>query len=211
MRTVRHALPLALALAAASSASAQSPATGSVATPAAFPGGASLAPSARPGGVRLLATGDVVRIVSSAGRYSGRIVRITPDTVVVGATGRIDAIPRSEVTRLERFTGKSSRGRAILIGAGAGLVGGGALGAVAGRRAGRIDCRPDDEPCTPGEHDSTIQGALLAEGAIIGALVGAMLGPTFRREHWERAEDGFPLAAGAAPTGGVALGVTLRF
>jgi hypothetical protein len=209
MRLVRHVLPLALALAAASvgPTSAQS----SVASPGAFAGGPSLAPSSR-GAVRVLATGDTVRVTSSAGTYSGTIARITPDTVVVAARGREDAILRSEVTRLERFAGKSPRGRAILIGAGAGLVGGGALGAVAGRMAGRVHCRPDDGPCTPGEHDSTIQRALLAEGAIIGALVGAMMGPTFRREHWEHAEDAFPpLAAGAASGGGVALGVTLRF
>jgi len=38
-----------------------------------------------------------------------------------------------------------------------------------------------------------------------------MLGPTFRREHWDRAEGAFPLEAGPAPGGGVAAGVTLRF
>ncbi|HEV7587821.1 MAG TPA: hypothetical protein VGO40_06790 [Longimicrobium sp.] len=161
--------------------------------------------------VRTLAAGDTVRIVSGAGRYAGTISRITPDTVVVGASGRLDAIPRGEVTELERFRGKSSRGRAILIGAGAGLVSGGALGAVGGRLAGRIRCLPADQPCTPGEHDQTIQGALLAEGAILGALVGAMLGPTFRREHWDHAEGAFPLEAGPAPTGGIAAAVTLHF
>jgi len=161
--------------------------------------------------VRTLAAGDTVRIISAAGHYAGVISRITPDTVVVGAPGRLDAIPRSEVTRLERFRGKSSRGRAILIGAGAGLASGAVLGGVAGRMAGRIRCRPEDQPCTPGEHDPTIQGALLAEGAILGALVGAMLGPTFRRVHWEHAEGAFPLQAAPAPGGGVAAAVTLRF
>jgi hypothetical protein len=207
MRSVPTALALTIALTGA--ARAQSPAPDSLAAPAAFPGGGSAPISPRM--MRPLAAGDSVRIVSVAGRYSGTILRVTPDTVVVRAPGRLDAIPRGEVTSLERFTGKSSRGRAILTGGGAGLAGGALLGGIAGRLMGRIHCKPADEPCTPGEHDATIQGAMLAEGALLGALVGAMFGPTFRREHWERAEGSFPLQAAPTPTGGVAAGVTLRF
>jgi hypothetical protein len=206
MRRALYACPLVLAL-AAGAAHGQAPVPDA---PPAIPGAAAGAPPlARP--PRTLAAGDTVRVVAAAGRYEGTIVRVTPDTVVVGAPGRLDAIPRGEIALLERFRGKSPRGRAILIGAGAGLVGGGVLGGIAGRVAGRVRCRDNGETCTPGEHDSTIQGALLAEGMIIGALVGAMLGPTFRREHWERAEAAFPLAAGPAPGGGIAAGVTLRF
>jgi hypothetical protein len=206
MRSVYTALALTIALAGA--ARAQSPAPDSVAGPAAFPGGAAPPTPA----VRALAAGDVVRIVSAAGRYSGTIARINADTVVVRAPGRLDAIPRGEVERLERFTGKSSRSRAILTGGGMGLAGGALLGGIAGRLMGRIRCKPADQPCTPGEHDSTIQRAMLAEGAVLGALVGAMLGPTFRREHWEHAERAFPvLEAAPAAGGGVAAGVTLRF
>ena len=205
MRSVHTALALTLALAGA--ARAQSPAPDSVVAPAAFPGGAaSTAPVVRP-----LAPGDVVRIVSIAGRYSGTIARVNADTVVVRAPGRLDAIPRVEVERLERYMGKSSRSRAILIGGGAGIAGGALLGGIAGRIVGRVRCKPADQPCTPGEHDSTIQGALLAEGALLGALVGAMLGPTFRREHWEYAEGAFPVLEAAPAGGGVAAGVTLRF
>jgi hypothetical protein len=179
----------------------------------AAPATAAAAPTAvRAGGAafRPLAAGDRVRVVSAAGRYAGTVSRVNADTVVVGAAGRLDAIPRTEVTRLERFAGRSSRGRAILLGAGAGLVSGGALGGIAGRMAGRVRCGPGDESCTPGGHDRTIQGALLADGVIIGALVGAMLGPTFRREHWERAEGGFPVEAAHAPGGGIAAGISLR-
>ena len=162
--------------------------------------------------VRTLAPGDRVRLESAAGRYAGTIVRVTADTLVVGAAGRLDAIPRADVTRLQRSVGRSPRGRAILIGAGAGLLGGGVLGAVAGRRVGRVDdCGDVEESCTVGGHDGTIQGALLAEGAVIGALVGAMMGPAFRRERWENAADAFPLAVGRASGGGVAARVTLRF
>jgi hypothetical protein len=209
MRSARYArpLPLILAIAFAGAAHAQAPvADSALATP-----GFGARPAGARGALRTLAAGDTVRIVSAAGRYAGTISRITPDTVVVGAPGRLDAIPRGEVTQLERFRGKSSRGRAILTGAGAGLVGGVVLGGIAGRMAGRIHCKPEDQPCTPGEHDSVIQRALLGEGAILGALVGAMFGPTFRREHWERAEGAFPIEAAPAAGGGVAAGVTLRF
>jgi len=198
-------LPLVLALAAAN-VHAQGP----VPDPS-LAGAPAAVPVAAGRGMRTLAAGDTVRIVSAGGRFAGTISRITPDTVVVAAAGRLDAIPRGDVAQLERFRGKSSRGRAIVFGAGAGLAGGGVLGGVAGRLAGRIDCTKEVQPCTPGEHDSTIQGALLAEGAILGALVGAMLGPTFRREHWEHAEGAFPLQAAPAAGGGVAAGVTLRF
>jgi hypothetical protein len=163
------------------------------------------------GFVRGIAIGDTVRVVSPGGRVSGTIARILPDSLVLRAGGREEAIARGEVTRLERFAGRSPRGRAILIGAGAGLVGGATIGAVAGGVIGRVRCTSVDGPCTPG-HDSTIQGALLADGAILGALVGAMLGPTFRRTRWENAERAFAVA-GAPPAagGGVAAGVTLRF
>jgi hypothetical protein len=200
-------LPLVLALAAAGVGSAR--AQGPVPDPS-LAGSPVVAPAAGRG-VRTLAAGDTVRIVSAAGRYAGTIARITPDTVVVGAARRLDAIPRGEVTRLERFRGNSSRGRAILTGAGAGLVGGAVLGGIAGRMVGRIHCKPENQPCTPGEHDPTIQGALLGEGVLLGALVGAMIGPTFRREHWEHAEGAFPIEAAPAAGGGVAAGVTLRF
>lgn len=204
MRSVPTVLALTLALAGA--ARAQSPAPDSLAGPAAFAGGGS-----HPAFPRTLTPGDSVRIVAAAGRYAGTIARVTPDTVVVRASGRLDAISRGEVTSLERFTGQSSRGRAILTGGGAGLAGGALLGGIAGRLMGRIHCKPADQPCTPGEHDATIQRAMLAEGALLGALVGAMFGPTFRRQHWERAEGSFPLQAAPAPAGGVAAGVTLRF
>jgi hypothetical protein len=209
MHSALHArlLPLALALAAAGAGAAH--AQGPVPDPSLAGSPSVVAATGR--GVRTLAAGDTVRIVSAAGRYAGTIARITPDTVVVGTEGRLDAIPRGEVAQLERFRGKSSRGRAIVMGAGAGLAGGGVLGGIAGRLVGRIDCSREIQPCTPGEHDSTIQGALLAEGAILGALVGAMLGPTFRREHWEHAETAFPLQAAPAAGGGVVAGVTLRF
>jgi hypothetical protein len=162
--------------------------------------------------IRTLTPGDVVRVEAAAGRYEGTVTRVTPDTLVVAEGARIDAIPRADVTRLERFAGRSSRGRAIAIGAGTGLVSGVVIGAVVGRMIGKVDCGEIDGPdCVSGEHDGTIQGVMIAEGALIGSLVGAMFGPVFRRTRWENAADAFPLAAGVAPSGGVAAGISLRF
>lgn len=159
--------------------------------------------------IRTLAPGDLVRVTAAAGRYQGTVERVTPDTLVVTAPGRSDAIPRAEVRRLDRFIGRSPRGRAILLGAGGGLVGGTLLGLAASHRVGS-DCG-DLDGCDPSERDGVIQGALVAEGAVIGALVGAMVGPAFRRTHWENAAEAFPVAAGLAPGGGIAARVVLKF
>jgi len=213
MRSARYAfllVPVLIASRADAAPAQGAAADSSLAAPAAVAGAPLAAGAARPAW-RTLASGDRVRIVSAAGRYAGTVTRVTSDSVMVAAAGRQDAILRSDVSRLERFAGKSSRQRSILTGGGAGMVSGAVLGGVAGRLVGRIHCRPDDELCTPGQHDATIQGALLGEGALLGAIVGAMLGPTFRREHWERAEAAFPLEAAPAPNGGIAAGVTLRF
>ena len=174
-------------------------------------------PLAREGGapgagavtVRTLARGQTVRVVSAAGTYFGTVERISADTIVVGAPGRLDVIQRGDVTSIQRVAGRSSRGQAIARGAGVGLIAGGVLGAIAGRMVGRVHCGADQsDGCVEGSHDSTIQGALLAEGALVGSLLGVMIGPTFRRTRWEDAQGAFPAAASG---GGVAAGVSLRF
>lgn len=211
--------PLAALLLAVASAAAAPSASGQAAAPDSAPVPLAKIPLAREGAApvaeamaaRTLAPGETVRVVAAAGRYAGTVARIGPDTIVVGTPRRLDAIPRGEVMRIERMAGRSSRGRAIALGAGGGLVTGGVLGAIAGRLAGRVRCRADDGPCTPGEHDATIQGALLAEGAVVGSLLGAMIGPMFRRTRWEDAHGAFPATVAPAEGGGVAAGVSLRF
>ncbi len=168
------------------------------------------------GGWRGLAAGDTVRLVSAAGRYAGTIARVTADTVVISGRGRSDAVVRSDVTEMYRLTGRGSRGKAMLRGGGLGLVGGAALGLLAGATFGRVDCQPSDSDCSPGR-DKTIPVALTADGAILGALLGIMTGPIFRRPSWERV-DAAPAPAAALPPvtvtpvpgGGVSLGATLR-
>jgi hypothetical protein len=164
-----------------------------------------------------LAPGDLVRLRSAAGRYSGRLVRVTADTLVVAAPGRSDAVVRSDITELYRLKARSSRGRAMLRGAGAGFVAGAALGLLAGITVGHVDCNPTDTDCRPGQ-DRTIGVALTAEGAILGGLVGVMMGPRLRETNWERIDAAPPAPASAtpsigvapAPGGGVSIRATLR-
>ncbi|HET7461321.1 MAG TPA: hypothetical protein VFJ82_08725 [Longimicrobium sp.] len=142
---------------------------------------------------RPLAAGDVVRLLSSAGRYSGTLTQVTADTLTLAAPGRRDAVVRADVTEMHRLVARGSRGGAIMRGAGLGLVAGAVLGFIGGSAAGDGDC----EHCAPGK-DATAQAAFAADGAVLGALFGAMLGPTFRRTRWERV-DAAPVPPLQAP------------
>jgi hypothetical protein len=169
-----------------------------------------------PAAVRELAVGDTVRLRCPSGRYAGRVSRITGDSLFVVSPKREDGVGRANVSELYRLTGRASRGRTILIGAGAGLVGGTALGLLGGRMAGRIDqCGAlDGSGCRPGSHDRTAVGSITAGGALIGSLVGAMIGPAFRRTHWEplsaRSSDAPQIHAAPAAGGGVEVGGRLK-
>jgi hypothetical protein len=131
--------------------------------------------------LRPLAAGDVVRLLSPAGRYVGTLTQVTADTFTLAAPGRQDAVPRSGVTQMHRLVNRGSRGKSILHGAGVGLLAGTALGFVVGSTMAHCD------DCESGR-DGTAQAAFSADGAVLGALVGAMLGPTFRRTRWERVD-----------------------
>jgi hypothetical protein len=128
--------------------------------------------------VHPLAVGDTVRLVSTAGRYAGTLARVSPDTFTLAAPGRLDAVVRAEVSEMHRLVSREPRGRAILRGAGLGLVAGAVLGFVGGTSAGG--------------GDATAKAAFTADGAIVGALIGAMMGPTWRRSHWERVDAAPP-------------------
>jgi hypothetical protein len=177
--------------AAARAAPASAPIEGGSAIGTAAPGAPVLARAT----LRPLAAGDVVRLLSSAGRYSGTLTQITADTLTLAAPGRMDAVVRSAVTEMHRMVDRGSRGRSILRGAGAGLVAGAVLGFIGGTAAGNGDCAN----CEPG-NDGTAQAAFAADGAVVGALLGAMLGPTFRRTRWERVDAApVPLLQAPAP------------
>jgi len=225
----RRSIPLSLALACvcAGTAAAQAASdTARASTPVIAPAMATgAAASGEPvvtratlpsgGAARGLAAGDTVRVWSSAGRYAGTLARVTDDTLFIDAPGRSDAVLRSEITVLHRSAGRGSRGRAMLRGGGAGLLAGTALGVLGGIAAGHVRCAPDAVDCTPGR-DGKIGVAMAVDGGLIGALLGVMAGPSFRRTRWERVDNGSPRAASpsvsVAPAtgGGVSLGATLK-
>jgi hypothetical protein len=127
---------------------------------------------------RPLAAGDTVRLLSTAGRYAGTITHVSPDTLMVAAPGRLDAVVRADVTELYRVASREPRGWSIVRGAGVGLLAGAVLGLVGGTALGGT---------SPGE-DTTATIAFTADGAFVGALLGAMIGPTFRQTRWERVD-----------------------
>jgi hypothetical protein len=163
-----------------------------------------------------LAEGDTVRLQSAAGRYAGRVARITADTLVISSRGRTDAVLRADITRLDRLAGRGSRGKAMLRGGGLGLLGGAALGLLAGASVGRVGCDATNPGCAPGR-DRKIGVILGADGALIGGLLGLMVGPSFRGTSWERI-DAAPSRMSAMPAvgvsaargGGVAVGARLK-
>lgn len=182
--------------------------------PAAIPAMARVA--AGGAAIRGLEAGDTVRLESAAGRYAGRVARITDDTLVISSRGRTDAVLRAEITRLDRLAGRGSRGKAMLRGGGIGLASGAALGLLAGASVGRVHCDATNPGCAPGR-DEKIGVALGADGALIGALLGMMAGPSFRGATWERIDAApahIPAApavgVSAAPGGGVAVGARLK-
>ncbi|HEU4557013.1 MAG TPA: hypothetical protein VFS20_04155 [Longimicrobium sp.] len=126
--------------------------------------------------LRPLESGDTVRLLSSAGRYTGTITQLSADTLVVAAPGRVDAVVRSDVTEMYRLVSRESRKTSILRGAGFGLLGGAVLGLLGGTAI--AGSKPFE--------DGTATAAFTADGALVGAMVGAMIGPTFRRVQWER-------------------------
>lgn len=151
-------------------------------TPAAAPdtppAGAPSTPVFARAALRPLAPGDTVRLRSAAGRYAGTLAQISPDTFTLAAPGRLDAVVRADVSEMHRLVSREPRGRAIVRGAGLGLLVGTVLGFVGGSAAG--------------SGDGTAKAAFTADGAIVGSLVGAMMGPTYRRSHWERVDAAPP-------------------
>jgi hypothetical protein len=135
------------------------------------------APSANP-----LAVGQSVRLVMDGEPYAGRITRITADTVVLGAKFRIYTLQRARITQAERLTNASGRGHAVLRGAGFGALAGGALGGLASLALTK---------------DPAGRGFITADGLVLGALIGAFVGPRSYHPVWERVD---PAAPDAAPS-----------
>jgi hypothetical protein len=122
------------------------------------------APGAR---VRLRAPGVV------AGRYTGTVLSRTPDTLVVGrSVATFVRVPVSALTSLEVSRGKS-RSRGALRGAAlCAPIFGAVLGLVA------------DDP--PGRSAVAGRVQVVAAGALMGGLGGAIAGAIMPSERWHR-------------------------
>lgn len=173
-----------VALAAATPATAQVDSTATTTTvvtdttarpaPAADTAGAAMTAAAS---ANALAVGQSVRLVVDDQPYAGRITRITADTVVLGAKFRIYTLQRARITQAERLTNASGRGHTVLRGAGFGALAGGALGGLASLALTK---------------DPAGRGFITADGLILGALVGAFVGPRSYHPVWERVDPAAP-------------------
>lgn len=118
---------------------------------------------------------ELIVVEESGVETTGRLVRVTPDTLTMTIEGRIHTFTRQQVTTI------FERGDSVKNGAVIGLVAGAAIGLTAG--ASKTTCGRDNvgiglitaylyySPCTLNERVS--QG--LREGALLGVL-GAGLG-----------------------------------
>jgi hypothetical protein len=114
-----------------------------------------------------LQAGDTVRLsLKSRGAVTGTYHEWTPEQVTVGST----TAKREDVTKLERYR-KGAWGRGKTAGMGA-LIGGGAGAGIGAASAG---CKSGSfGPCITRFGGAAIVGAA---GAIVGALVGALIPP----------------------------------
>jgi hypothetical protein len=115
--------------------------------------------------VKALAAGTEVRILTGSRTVSGRIDRISDDTLVLTSAGGQEVFKPQEVARVS-LRGESHRRRNVLIGAGIGAGGGVGLGAaVAGSCSGTI--------C--GGHGPALVAGVGGAAAVVGTLIGAVI------------------------------------
>ena len=118
--------------------------------------------------VRITAPGIV------AGRYAATVLTRTADTIRVGAPDKSPLdIPISRITSLE-----VSRGDSRALGAGRGVLWGGAIGLAVG-----IVAAATDE--TNANYNTLSAGEIVAYGTISGVFYGAIIGAIIGRERWE--------------------------
>lgn len=125
-------------------------------------------------------TGARVRVTSGnggAGRVTGSLVYIDPDSLVVRPRGESPALSLS-FSRVEML--EVSRGRDGRAGARQGVTWGVYLGAGIGVIAGALSA--SGTPTDPAE--SALLGAV--GGAVVGGGLGAAVGAVFPPERWTR-------------------------
>ncbi len=150
--------------------------------------------------------GDRVRVTApDLRRREGTVQLLTTDSLVMrpeyGAPHRL-AIPLASITSLELSTpGGSRAGQGALIGL--------ALGGVGGAFAAAAAC-PSDQFLKASAGACAIGGAVIvgAGGALVGAIVGAMITGT----RWEEVPlDQLRVSFGPQRNGRFGLGLSMRF
>lgn len=135
-----------------------------------------------------------------------------PPRVVIGTVGAIDAdtlslapagggavehIPVAAIGRLEVSRGKSVVASHVIIGAGVGLLVGGAVGAAT-------------SSCAPGQW-LCFQGLAVMGGALLGGAAGAVVGALIKGEKWQTVPLQPRVALAPLPRGGVGVGLRVAF
>ena len=119
--------------------------------------------------VKGLTAGTDVRIMTGSRTVSGRIDRISDDTLVLASEGGKEVFKPQEVARVS-IRRESHRRRNVLIGVGIGAGGGLALGAAAAGTCSGTIC---------GGHGPAVIAGVAGAGALVGILIGSVI-PTGR-------------------------------
>jgi hypothetical protein len=121
--------------------------------------------------VKALATGAEVRITTSSRTVSGRILRTTDDSLVLGTGKSQEMFPQQDVKRV-LLKGDSHRGRNSLIGLGVGAATGVIIGGATHR------------DCTSFCFDYGSRGADMAGAGILLGGIGAAVGALIPTRSW---------------------------
>jgi hypothetical protein len=159
-----------------------------------------------------LRPGDVARVSATTPqveRLIGHVVALTPDTLVLETdepAARI-ALPRSSLIKTERRLPNASRAEHTFAGAGLGLVGGAAIGGIAGSLSAKRCGIYSDGFC--GRGFGAFVGTVT--GGVLGLLAGTAIGIAMPVERWTPVNNvRLSLNPGGAATRG-GLIVSLRF
>lgn len=126
--------------------------------------------------VKGLTAGTDVRIMTGSRTVSGRIDRISDDTLILTSKGGQEVFKPQEVARVS-VRGESHRRRNVLIGIGIGAGGGLALGAAAAGTCSGTIC---------GGYGLAVVTGVAGAGALVGTLIGAVIPTGGWREIYKK-------------------------
>jgi len=156
-----------------------------------------------------VAAGTRVRVTAPGRRgVVGSLEAIDSATIVVRrANGTTAAFPRERGTQLDVSGGPGScstdRGRCVILG----LVGGAAVGVLAGFVSVQSQGGANSPSCSGDIPCTLVYVVTVPVGALVGAIVGAGVGG----ERWKRADLPPRLTLGPDGSGRLALGLSVGF